>query len=134
LHLAAALLLGRWIHIPVPFWTMYAGWSAVILSMIFALTGLGELIRAHTSPDPHAPTVRVVTKGMYRITRNPIYMGFLLFVIGLPMVFENIWGAFVSPLMIALFNRWIIEREEAYLEKKFGETYTNYKSRVRRWL
>ena len=92
------------------------------------------MIAAHTSPDPHTPTTTVVTIGIYRFTRNPIYMGFLCMVIGFPLVFGNPWGILVGAIQILLFNKLIIEREEAYLAQKFGREYLDYKTRVRRWL
>ena len=77
---------------------------------------------------------QIVTTGIYGFTRNPIYLGFLLIVIGLPLNSGLIWGLLLAPLYILGMNRLVIEHEEAYLEKKFGEPYTSYRSRVRRWL
>jgi protein-S-isoprenylcysteine O-methyltransferase Ste14 len=55
-------------------------------------------------------------------------------VIGFPLNSGLYWGIVLAPLYILLMNRLVIEHEEAYLEKKFGTTYTGYTSRVRRWL
>ena len=136
LHLGLAFLLG-WL-IPLPLLsttgTRIAGWVIVAAGFAFAFGALGELIRAHTSPDPHAPTTKVVTWGPYRFSRNPIYVGFSSLVIGVPLGLGNYWGILVLPLMIYLFQRWIIFREEVYLEKKFQQEYLDYKARVRRWL
>ena len=135
-HLGLAFLLG-WL-IPLPLLsttgTRIAGWVIVAAGFAFAFGALGELIRAHTSPDPHTPTTKVVTWGPYRFSRNPIYVGFSSLVIGVPLGLGNYWGILVLPLMIYLFQRWIIFREEVYLEKKFQQEYLDYKARVRRWL
>ena len=72
--------------------------------------------------------------GVYRFTRNPIYLGFLLMVIGLPLNSGLYSGIVIAPFFAVTMNRLVIEREEAYLEKKFKDVYTSYKSRVRRWL
>jgi protein-S-isoprenylcysteine O-methyltransferase Ste14 len=134
LHLGAAILLGWILAIPLPGWAVYAGWIVIAAGIAFAFGGLRQLISAHTSPDPHAPTTTVVTTGIYRFTRNPVYMGFLCLVIGFPLIFGNLWGIFVAAIQVLLFNKLIIEREEAYLTQKFGQEYLDYKSRVRRWL
>jgi protein-S-isoprenylcysteine O-methyltransferase Ste14 len=77
---------------------------------------------------------QVVTSGIYRFTRNPIYLGFLLAVIGLPLNSGFYWGIIVAPFYILLMNRLVIQHEEAYLTRKFGKAYTDYTSQVRRWL
>jgi len=136
LHLGLALLLGWLIPLPFPTApvTKIVGWVIVVGGFTFAFGALGELIRAHTSPDPHAPTTRVVTRGPYRFSRNPVYVGFTSLVVGIPLGLGNYWGFIVLPLMIYLFQHWIIIHEENYLEGKFEQEYLNYKARVRRWL
>ena len=134
LHLGASILLGWFLPISLPGWAVYAGWVVVAAGIVFASGGLRRLISAHTSPDPHTPTTTVVTTGIYRFTRNPIYMGFLCVVIGFPLAFGSPWGIFIGAIQILLFNRLIIEREETYLTQKFGQEYLDYKARVRRWL
>lgn len=71
---------------------------------------------------------------VYRFTRNPIYLGMAFMLIGFPLAFGNVWGIPLVAAFIPLMNNLVIRHEEAYLEKKFGEAYTGYKSRVRRWL
>jgi protein-S-isoprenylcysteine O-methyltransferase Ste14 len=93
-----------------------------------------EFRRARTTLDPHGSTKQLVTSGIYRFTRNPIYLGFLLMVIGLPLNSGLIWGLVVAPLYMMTMSRLVIQREEAYLEGKFKGQYTSYMSRVRRWL
>ena len=72
--------------------------------------------------------------GPYAFTRNPIYFGFLLMVIGFPLNYGHFWGFLTAPFYIVSMNQLVIEKEEAYLEKKFKEQYTAYRLRVRRWL
>lgn len=91
-------------------------------------------MRARTTVDPHGSVSEIVTGGVFGISRNPIYLGFVCLLIGFPFIFGIYWGLILSPLFIILMNKLVIQHEEAYLEKKFGEVYTNYKSRVRRWL
>ena len=107
------------------------------LSFIGFLLGVGAFIefkKAHTTLDPHGSVKQLVMAGVYRFTRNPIYLGFLLMVIGLPLTSGLYSGVVVAPFFTLAMNRLVIEKEETYLEKKFKDVYTSYKSRVRRWL
>ena len=133
-HLAAAFLLGWLVPITLPQWVEFIGWGVVVFGLAAAFGGLRQLIRAHTSPDPHAPTTSVVTTGVYRFTRNPIYLGYFCMTFGLPLIFGNIWGLVAAPVQAYLFNRLIIQHEEAYLSGKFEQNYLDYKSKVRRWV
>jgi len=76
----------------------------------------------------------LVTGGPYRFSRNPIYLGFVLILAGFPLFSGTVWGAILVPVLILNLNNLVIQHEEAYLEKKFGEAYAGYRSRVRRWL
>ena len=109
----------------------------LLLTFIGFLLGIGAFVefrRARTTLDPHGSTKQLVTSGIYQFTRNPIYLGFLLMVIGLPLNSGLYWGVVLAPFYIITMNRLVIEREEIYLEKKFKDVFTSYKSRVRRWL
>lgn len=122
------------IHYIAPVSLQYVG---LFLTFIGFLLGIGAFIefrKAHTTLDPHGSAKQLVTSGIYRFTRNPIYLGFLLMVIGLPLNSGLIWGIVMAPLYIMMMTRLVIEREEAYLEKKFKEQYESYMSRVRRWI
>ena len=80
------------------------------------------------------PTTAIVTDGPYRFTRNPIYLGMFLGLVGLAIAFDNLWLlAMLVPFALAI-RYGVVAREETYLEGKFGEVYTAYRSRVRRWL
>ena len=92
------------------------------------------MIRAHTNPDPHQPTTAIVVDGPYRFTRNPIYLGFTLCYSGLIILFNALAALLLLPIALIIMQRGVIEREESYLERKFGEQYLSYKQRVRRWL
>jgi protein-S-isoprenylcysteine O-methyltransferase Ste14 len=133
-HLAAALLIGWLVPITLPAWSMYVGWIIVLLALIVAFSGLRALLAAQTSPNPHSPVTALVTERVYHLTRNPIYVGYLLLVIGFPLLIGNVWGVIAAFVQVPLFNRLVIAHEEEYLARKFGDEYLKYKSAVRRWI
>ena len=90
--------------------------------------------RAGTSMIPFNPTTALVTTGPYRVTRNPMYLGMACLYAGLAVAVGIIWALAVLPLVVLAVDRLVIAREEPYLEQRFGQQYTEYKARVRRWL
>jgi protein-S-isoprenylcysteine O-methyltransferase Ste14 len=95
---------------------------------IVTITGAGSNV------PTNQPTTTIVESGPYRFTRNPIYLGMFLGLIALAIVFDNLW-LLLMLLPFALVIRYgVVAREEAYLERTFGEVYRGYRSRVRRWL
>jgi protein-S-isoprenylcysteine O-methyltransferase Ste14 len=135
MFIVLAYFIGRFAPILIaPPALRYVG---LLLTFIGFLLGIGAFVefrKARTTLDPHGSVKQVVTSGIYRFTRNPIYLGFLLMVIGFPLNSGLYWGFLMAPLYIIMMTRLVIEREEAYLEKKFKGQYANYKSSVRRWL
>jgi len=112
----------------------WTGYGLVLTGLGFAFRAMSQFRSAHTTLDPHGAVSVVVTDGPYRLSRNPIYLGLLCTLIGLPLALGNYWGAVISPVFVAGMNQLVIKYEEAYLEEKFKDVYTSYKSRVRRWL
>src|SRR5712691_8514560 len=105
---------------------------------IFFLTGLALNIagfvtqkRAGTDPIPFNPSTRIVSHGPYRFSRNPMYIGFALWTLGIAMLVDSAWMLLAVPIGLILIDRIVITREERYLERKFGEAYLDYKRRVR---
>jgi protein-S-isoprenylcysteine O-methyltransferase Ste14 len=114
-----------------------AGWlGTIVLALVLALVAwaISTMTRAGSNVPTRLPTTTIVETGRYRFTRNPIYLGMVLGLIGLAIAFNRLW-LLVTLVPSALVIRYgVIAREEAYLERKFGEVYLAYKSRVRRWL
>ena len=111
------------------------------LAAVSALAGLAlawwavfSMRQAHTSPDPWQPVAALVTSGPFGITRNPIYLGFTLIMLGLSVMAGTWWGVILTPLVLLLATGIIVRAEEAYLRAAFGERYQDYASRVRRWI
>jgi len=136
IHIAAAYVAKWAVPIPVlvPDLVRNIGFALVVAGFFSGVAAFMEFRKARTTVDPHGSVTSIISSGIYRFTRNPIYLGFVLMLIGLPMNSGTYWGIVLAPVFIHLMNRLVIEREEAYLEKKFGALYTSYKSRVRRWL
>lgn len=110
------------------------GFGLIVLGFLLGVAALYEFQRGRTTVNPHGSVSSIITSGIYRFTRNPIYLGFLLMLICIPLYSGTYWGLILVPVFIYFMNDLVIEREEAYLEKKFGNIYSSYKSRVRRWL
>ncbi|GAB4527359.1 MAG: isoprenylcysteine carboxylmethyltransferase family protein [Parvularculaceae bacterium] len=83
---------------------------------------------------PDTPTHRIIQTGPYRFSRNPIYLAAALVGSGLAVATTNLWMLMMVGLAMVLIHFEVVLKEEAYLERKFGEAYANYKARVRRWI
>ena len=136
IFIAVAFVLGRFVlgSFMAPSVLRNIGFALTFIGLLCGVGAFLEFRKARTTLDPHGSTKQLVTSGIYRFTRNPIYLGFLLMVIGFPLNSGFYSGIVVAPFFAFTLNRLVIEKEEAYLEKKFKDVYTSYKSRVRRWL
>ena len=106
----------------------------VIAGIVLNVAGFITQKRAGTDPIPFNPSTRIVAHGLYRFTRNPMYIGFALWTLGLAVLVDSTWMLLAVPIGLVLIDRVVITREERYLECKFGEEYLSYKHRVRRWI
>jgi protein-S-isoprenylcysteine O-methyltransferase Ste14 len=99
--------------------------------------GAAGILRFRALATPVDPTARarvLASDGIYARTRNPMYLGALLAYAGLALVLGSTWLLLLVPAMAIALVKLAIEREEAFLERRFGEEYRAYKARVRRWL
>lgn len=136
IHIAFSIVLTWLIPLPVAVPPILRA-SGLLLIILGFLLGMGALIAFRSSrkiPHSHDSVVRLVKSGIYRFSRNPVYLGFLLMQIGLPLNAGSYWGIIFAPIMIILFNRLVIEEEEKHLSHKFGNEYKSYSSKVRRWI
>lgn len=136
MFIVIAYFLGRFVPLPfsAPAILRYVGLALTFVGFLLGVGAFLEFRKANTTLDPHSSAKQLVTSGIYRFTRNPIYLGFLLIVIGLPLNSGLYWGIVLAPFYVFMMNRLIIQHEEAYLGRKFGKSYSSYTSRVRRWL
>jgi protein-S-isoprenylcysteine O-methyltransferase Ste14 len=135
-YIVVAMILNRYVPVPpdMPAFGRYIGLALTFVGFMLGVNAFIEFRKARTTLDPHGSVKVLVTSGVYRFSRNPIYLGFFLMVVGFPLYFESLWGLAAAPLFATTMSRLVIEKEEAYLEEKFKEQYTGYRSRVRRWL
>jgi protein-S-isoprenylcysteine O-methyltransferase Ste14 len=110
------------------------GWPLILSGLTIGSLAFREMKRAGTNVDPREPATAVVTDGPYRFTRNPLYLSMTLIYVGITALANALAPVLLLPVVLHLMRRGVIEREERYLERKFGEEYLSYKARVRRWL
>ena len=95
---------------------------------------LGRFRRAGTAVEPWRPSTALVTDGVYRFTRNPIYLGMALLHLGSALAADSGVALALLPPLLAVVQVGVVSREERYLESKFGDGYRRYRSAVRRWI
>ncbi len=110
--------------------------ALALCGLAFDLIGLIAFIRSKTTINPLRPasTAALVTTGLYRITRNPMYLGMQLILLGWAVFLSNAAALIVAPLFALYITRFQIVPEERVLAEKFGAVFADYKTRVRRWL
>ncbi len=114
--------------------TRIVGGIVVVGAIAFAVMAEQEFRRAGTAALPTAPTTAIVSTGVFSRTRNPMYLAFSAAMIGWALATNSWWFLIATPIAMVAVTKLAIEREEAYLDRKFGETYRAYKTRVRRWV
>jgi len=110
--------------------------SLVLAGFVVAILGVREFRKAGTTVDPRFPekAESLVTDGIFRYSRNPMYLGLLCVLLGWAVYLAN-WPAFLFlPVFVAYMNRFQIRPEERHMLRKFGDAFSDYASRVRRWL
>ena len=134
--LAAGVAFNAFVPLPVggrPA-TSAAGAVVAALGLALTFTGVAAVIRHRTTIVPHHPVATLLTSGAYRLSRNPMYTGLAVAYLGLALLFGSWWPLALWPLVIVAVRQLVIRPEEQYLTQRFGQTYTDYQSRVRRWL
>jgi len=133
--MAAVSYLVPGAHVAIPA-RLVAGLALALLGALVALAGV-LAFRAHrTTVNPLTPqrSSSLVSSGIYRFSRNPMYLGFLLALAGWWVVLANWTAALLLPAFVAYMNRFQIVPEERALLERFGAEFSAYATRVRRWL
>lgn len=113
---------------------MVAGGVLCLGGLALILAAGKRFSDAGTNIQTRKPSTALVTTGIYRYSRNPIYLGMTLIYVGLSLFADSILALAWLPLALIIMYNGVIRREERYLEAKFGEAYRAYRGRVRRWI
>ena len=111
-----------------------SGAGLIVLAVALAVWGRRAMARADTDPNPMHPATALVVDGPFRYSRNPLYVSLTVFYVGLALALNTLWPLVLLPFVAIVIERGVVEREERYLERKFGEAYREYRGRVRRWV
>jgi protein-S-isoprenylcysteine O-methyltransferase Ste14 len=135
--LLLGLLAGWLLPLPVPgaglvYWL--TGGALILLGLLLAAAGIRNFSRRGTPVPTNQPTRALVTSGIHGWTRNPIYCGMFLIYTGIGIAMRSPWVLMLELPLAIVIRYGVVAREEAYLERRFGDTYRGYKARVRRWL
>lgn len=110
------------------------GYILLVIGFVILFIAVRQLNKINTTVHPDGVTNAIVSHGIFKYSRNPIYVSFTLFYLGVVLLLSAIAGLVLLVPLLIITQKGIIEREEKYLLNKFGEEYAHYKSTVRRWI
>jgi len=120
--------------VPASLPRIWIGGALVAAGIALAAWAIVTFRKAGTQVETYKPTTAIVAQGPYALTRNPIYLGMFLGHVGFAIGFDSLWLLAMLALFFLVIRYGVVAREEAYLERKFGKIYLDYKSRTRRWV
>jgi len=120
--------------IPVSPWIMVAGGFALLAGFSIMIAGTSRFRKLGNNLEPWKHANQIVSSGIYRFTRNPMYLGMALVSFGFALLLRSSWAVILLPVALLVIRTQVIAREERYLAAKFGDEYLAYKARVRRWI
>ena len=130
--LAVALILDQL----APWWPNldWLGWIFCLGGLAIGLIGFNFFQQIGATFDPTGPATVLATGGIYQYTRNPMYLGAMIFFFGLALGQRSGWLLVLVPVVVFALEKLAIEPEEAYLTRRFGDDYRAYCTKVRRWV
>lgn len=114
--------------------TLVLGVALAALAVAIIAWGRSTMLRGGTNVNPTLPTTAIITGGPFGFTRNPLYLGLIGLLLGIGLMFDSWWAVVALIATFPILHYGVVLREEAYLERKFGEPYRSYKASVRRYL
>ncbi len=123
-----------WRFVPTALPAVWLGGALFVLAMALFVWAIITMTRAGSNVPTSRPTTTIVDAGPYGFTRNPIYLGMMLSLVGLAVAFDSVWSLIALIIFFLVIRYGVVAREEAYLDRKFGDIYRSYRARVRRWL
>ena len=106
----------------------------VLATVLVNVTAIRQFVRSKNTIVTIKPAHSLQTTGIYSRTRNPMYLGLVLLYTGLAFLTGNWWTLILLPFVVVVVNYFMIRPEEKYLERRFGQSYLEYRSKVRRWI
>lgn len=137
--LVAALVLDHTVPIrllpPFPWGPgIFVGLGLAAAALVLGFSGIGAFKKAKTPAIPYYTPRALVTGGIYRITRNPMYLGLVTLLLSLFPLFSSTWSLIAAIALWIALDRLVVLPEERYLSAKFGDAYDEFLARTRRWL
>ncbi len=138
--IVAGHILGRFLPLfpdsalPTPERYWIGGLIAAAAMLVLVVLPFRQFQLSGQDPKPWTPTPEIVVAGAFKFTRNPMYLGMIVFCLGFAIILSDMWILILTPVCGWLIYHLAIRHEEAYLEEKFGESYRAYKATVRRWI
>lgn len=112
----------------------WVGLPILVIGFAFAGLSIVTMLRGHGTLNTNLGSRALITSGVYRLTRNPMYLSLALQYTGVALALNAPWALLLLPLLLIYTQRMVIAREEAFLTSAFGQEYLTYKARVRRWM
>ena len=132
LMLALHFLLPVYKIVPIP-WNIL-GVIPLACGIALNLVADRAFHQAQTTVKPFEESTALITTGVFRITRNPMYLGYVLILVGVALLVRSLTPYAVIPIFAILMDRVFIGVEEQMLEKQFGQAWLEYAQKVRRWV
>lgn len=134
--LLAGLAADDWLGLrpAIPAAVRGAGAVIAVIGLVPIAWALVQFRSAGNDPEPWKPDAALVVQGIYRFTRNPMYLGMALAHLGLALALDSLGALLAWPVAIVLIDRLVIAREERHLAARFGPAFEEYRTRVRRWI
>ncbi|MGI9415287.1 MAG: methyltransferase family protein [Hyphomicrobiales bacterium] len=110
------------------------GFTIIAASAVLIVWVFQAFSKANTSIDPYKPTTAIISAGPFGFSRNPAYVALTLLFIGSAVAVDSLWIVAMAVPAVLTIHYFVVLREEAYLERKFGDEYRDYKAAVRRWV
>jgi len=136
ISLLAMYSLHRWIPLIQFYEPLRGGWTALLFipGLLLTLIALWDFKKAKTGAVPFSKSTALVTDGVYRFTRNPMYLGMALILAGLAIKFGSLGPWLPIPLFVAIIQHQFIRNEEIFLTAIYGDQYRQFCQNVRRWI
>ena len=111
----------------------WAGGGLILAAVAIAAAAVWEMRRARTAVDPYSPSTALVCTGPFARSRNPIYLALTLLSLGIALLINALWCVLLVLPAFVVLRRFVVAREEAYLQRRFGDAYRRYCAATPRW-